>query len=241
MCIVLPYKLQIFRVVVVIVVDVDFYLDHKKWFEFKLTGHCCVLFDFEKHFQHIHNNMLIIFILYLLNTLVFTDLFSMFFFSSRLACWSGWISSFSFFFSAKVCIWRGIVDIWYLCALDSRISTICIYMWCNRTLPNRFWSYDYECKWKKQTNILHTRSHKNDKVKIVHSHLQLFDWMTAEKKNTVYMLLQCITTSKLSALTFSLSFQTVNTVSETIMDQLYGFRHHSIYFSYSHSLLRKCI
>lgn len=64
------------------------------------------------------------------------------------------------------------LDIWCR-ALDSCISTICICDVITHCLIG--WFYDCDCKRKKT----HSHTH-NDKVKIVHSHLQLFDWMTAK-------------------------------------------------------------
>lgn len=91
------------------------------------------------------------------------------------------------------------MDIWHH-ALDSSTSAICI--WCNLwhthahtctytfkyTLPNRL-------IWRLRLQKRQQRQQPNDKVKIVHSHLQLFDWMTAQRKKGVNI---CITKCWLS-------------------------------------------
>lgn len=129
------------------------------------------------------------------------------------------------------------MDMWHR-ALDSSTSTICI--WCNlllshtHTLLNRL--------------ILRLRVQKNtkcDKVKIAHSHSQLFDWMTAKKERrrknerlhyemqvicfafflyifhsfNLYMLCMSV------AGTVSAHIHTLSSMvfSEMIVDRLYGF------------------
>lgn len=85
--------------------------------------------------------------------------------------------SFSYTLRGKVCM-----DIWHH-ALDSATSVrfacdvISLVRTFKYTLPNRLILRLRLQKKKKQQQ-------QNDKVKIVHSHLQLFDWMTAESEKS---------------------------------------------------------